>query len=115
MTVEIIDLLTRDKVSRTILRNTLDLMQREQVGLVKYGVALPDAKLDRRQILQHAREEALDLANYLEAEIHIEDSFKSQYLDLRHRLDNMRRDADEAGHFVIVDQIDALLRGHVEP
>lgn len=45
------------------------LLQRSIVGLKKYGVPLAGASLSRRQLLQHALEEALDLANYLQAEI----------------------------------------------
>lgn len=45
------------------------LMQRSQVGIDKYGTTLVNAGLTRRQLLQHGLEEALDLANYLQAEI----------------------------------------------
>lgn len=45
------------------------LHQRSQVGIDKYGVTLGAAGLSRRALLQHALEEALDLANYLQAEI----------------------------------------------
>lgn len=45
------------------------LLRRSQVGMVKYGVPLTGTSLTRRQLLQHALEEALDLANYLQAEI----------------------------------------------
>lgn len=45
------------------------LLQRSQVGINKYGVTLAGSGLNRRQLLQHALEEALDLANYLQAEI----------------------------------------------
>lgn len=45
------------------------LLQRSEVGLKKYGTALHESGLGRRELLQHALEEALDLANYLQAEI----------------------------------------------
>lgn len=45
------------------------LLERSNVGISKYGVTLADSGLTRRQYLQHALEEALDLANYLQAEI----------------------------------------------
>lgn len=45
------------------------LLQRSDVGIDKYHVTLAEANLKRRQLLQHALEEALDLANYLQAEI----------------------------------------------
>ena len=45
------------------------LLQRSRTGISKYGVTLQSAGLSRRELLQHALEEALDLANYLQAEI----------------------------------------------
>lgn len=61
-------LLLARRISPVILQNCIDLIEREQVGIVKYGVTLTNAKLTRNELLQHAREEALDLANYLMAE-----------------------------------------------
>jgi hypothetical protein len=45
------------------------LLDRSNVGINKYNVTLQNSGLDRRALLQHALEEALDLANYLQAEI----------------------------------------------
>ena len=45
------------------------LLRRSNAGVDKYGVTLERSGLGRRQLLQHALEEALDLANYLQAEI----------------------------------------------
>lgn len=42
-----------------------DLKSRSQVGLEKYGVGLDRKDLTTRDFIQHAYEEALDLANYL--------------------------------------------------
>ena len=56
------------RISPVVLQNCIDLIEREQVGIMKYGVTLTDARLSRSELLQHAREEALDLANYLMAE-----------------------------------------------
>lgn len=56
------------RISPVVLQNCIDLIEREQVGIMKYGVTLTDARLPRNVLLQHAREEALDLANYLMAE-----------------------------------------------
>lgn len=42
------------------------LLSRSQVGLKKYGIALADATYHEAEVLQHAIEEALDLANYLQ-------------------------------------------------
>lgn len=45
------------------------LLYRSQVGIAKYNTTLSQARLTHRQILQHALEEALDLANYLQTQI----------------------------------------------
>lgn len=49
------------------------LLERSNVGISKYGVTLAGSRLSRRALLQHALEEALDLANYLQAELMRED------------------------------------------
>lgn len=51
---------------RIVEANRELLLERSRVGMRKYGEALHDFPLDHeREILQHALEEALDLANYL--------------------------------------------------
>lgn len=45
------------------------LLERSNFGVGKYGVTLAASGLSRRALLQHALEEALDLANYLQAEL----------------------------------------------
>lgn len=45
------------------------LLERSNVGIAKYGVTLAGSGLTRRALLQHALEESLDLANYLQAEL----------------------------------------------
>jgi hypothetical protein len=55
--------------SKPIQANVDLLIERERVGLVKYGVTLGDAELTHAQLLQHGLEEALDLANYLQTAI----------------------------------------------
>lgn len=50
------------------------LLQRSLLGIRKYGVTLESAGLSHRALLQHALEEALDLANYLQAAIRDLDS-----------------------------------------
>lgn len=67
---ERLKLLLNRNISPVILQNCIDLIEREQVGKQKYGVTLTEASLSRGELLQHAREEALDLANYLMAEQH---------------------------------------------
>lgn len=53
--------------SAPIQANVDLLLKREELGLTKYGVTLGDANLSHAQLLQHGLEEALDLANYLQA------------------------------------------------
>lgn len=50
-------------------RNRELLLQRSQIGVAKYGVTLASSGLSRVELLQHALEEALDLANYLQTEL----------------------------------------------
>lgn len=60
----LLNLLARVIPSQIIINNCIELIQREQVGLGKYGVSLTDAKLTHEQVLQHLLEEQLDAANY---------------------------------------------------
>lgn len=46
-----------------------DLLARSQVGIRKYGVTLAESPIQLRDWLQHAYEEALDMANYLKTAI----------------------------------------------
>tara|TARA_X000001316_G_C898317_1_gene17454 strand:+ start:69 stop:293 length:225 start_codon:yes stop_codon:yes gene_type:complete len=48
-----------------VLQNCIELLERSKVGVDKYGTTLQDAGLSKDEIVQHAIEEALDLANYL--------------------------------------------------
>ena len=50
-----------------------DLRMREARGMQKYGVSVSCNPLSRREWLQHAMEEALDLAVYLRRLIDMED------------------------------------------
>ena len=49
-----------------------EIKERRNMGLKKYGVLLKDAPLSRKDLLQHAKEEALDLAEYLQTLIDLE-------------------------------------------
>jgi hypothetical protein len=49
-----------------------ELQVRADVGFRKYGVSVPQSPLTRVQWLQHAKEEALDLAVYLQRLIDME-------------------------------------------
>ena len=46
-----------------------DLLQRSQIGIVKYGTTLCENPASLRDWLQHAYEETLDQANYLKCAI----------------------------------------------
>lgn len=59
-----------DRITRTL---QAELEARASRGVLKYGVTLADAPLSRRDALQHAKEEALDLAAYLQWLIERED------------------------------------------
>lgn len=56
-------------VDAVVEANRKLLLERSNVGVAKYGVTLAGSNLSRRALLQHALEEALDLANYLQAEL----------------------------------------------
>lgn len=55
-----------DRITRTL---QAELEARAARGVVKYGVTLGDAPLSLRDTLQHAKEEALDMAAYLQRAI----------------------------------------------
>ena len=57
---------TTDKV---ILAVMSDLNRRSIVGIKKYNTTISDANLTHLDYLQHAYEEALDMANYLKGAI----------------------------------------------
>ena len=42
------------------------LRERDRIGFLKYGVHLEDTPCDILKLVQHAQEEAMDLACYLE-------------------------------------------------
>lgn len=72
--------LEMNRIQRTVAQDAVVeanrklLLERSNVGVAKYGVTLAGSGLSRRALLQHALEEALDLANYLQAELMREDS-----------------------------------------
>ena len=59
----------RDTVNDRLIT---EIKERRNMGLKKYGVLLKDAPLSRKDLLQHAKEEALDLAEYLQTLIDME-------------------------------------------
>jgi len=58
-----------DRITQSVCH---DLHDRAAMGLAKYGVTVSDSPLSRRQWLQHAYEEALDLAVYLKKALEME-------------------------------------------
>ena len=52
-----------DRITETLCA---ELRARAALGVRKYGTTLADAPLSTRQVLQHAKEEALDHAAYLQ-------------------------------------------------
>lgn len=58
--IKFVDITGLDPIVR---ENVLELISRSRVGVSKYGTTLEQNNAD--DFLQHAKEEALDLANYL--------------------------------------------------
>lgn len=67
-----------------------ELHARAARGVIKYGVSVTNNPLTPREWLQHAKEEALDLATYLERLIRIEegraDAEPAEYPPIRVRI-----------------------------
>ena len=53
------------EASGTEARVCLDIAKRQQLGIKKYGTTVEGNKLTTKEWLQHAYEEALDMAVYL--------------------------------------------------
>ena len=66
---ETIKRLTQVSPDSNVEKNREMLLQCSIVGLAKYGVTTDNNPLPLRAWLQHALEEALDMANYLQAAI----------------------------------------------
>jgi hypothetical protein len=56
---------TTKEMSKTLEKVIADLRQREEKGIQTYGGTVDEANLTKKQWLQHAYEEALDLCIYL--------------------------------------------------
>lgn len=69
--------------SMVIEKNCIELIQRERVGIAKYGVSLTDAKLTHEQVLQHLLEEQLDGANYIRKALMTTSAVQQDYDHLR--------------------------------
>lgn len=75
--------------SKVIQANINALTSREELGLKKYGHTLDRKDLSHRDLLQHGLEEALDLANYLQASIQRSEHYERAYNDLLTKMDTI--------------------------
>ena len=83
----LLSLLARVIPSQIIIDNCIELIQREQTGLNKYGVSLTDAKLTHEQVLQHLLEEQLDAANYIRKALMTASTAHTDYALLRKEIE----------------------------
>lgn len=88
----LINLLQEITPSTVIMQNCLELLQREQVGTMKYGVTLSDAGLSHEQLLQHLLEEQLDAANYTRAALKTASNVRTDYAELHKEISVLLRD-----------------------
>ena len=93
------NLLARVVPSRYILKTCMALIEREQVGLNKYGVALDCGKYTHEQLLQHLYEELLDAANYTRVAIDTAREGHQEYALLRKGLEQFMRDRDRPSRY----------------
>ena len=49
-----------------VLQNCIEMLERSKVGVEKYGTTLEENDIPIKEWIQHAKEEAMDMANYLE-------------------------------------------------
>ena len=57
--------LLKEAKDDVVILNCIELLQRSQIGVEKYGTTLSEADLSQNELIQHALEESLDLSNYL--------------------------------------------------
>ena len=78
-----------------------ELQERRKMGLKKYGVSLDKSGLTSLELLQHAKEEALDLAEYLQACIDLETSSVSAGLvwPTEERIDVIGTNGNDGEHY----------------
>lgn len=101
--------------SKVVQANIDALTSREALGLRKYGHTLDRRDLNHRDFLQHGLEEALDLANYLQAAIQRSDTSTRAYGDLLQRMEKIV--AEERLNGVrssteVIKQLMMALEGH---
>ena len=49
-----------------VLQNCIEMLERSKVGVEKYGTTLDENDIPIKEWIQHAKEEVMDMANYLE-------------------------------------------------
>lgn len=101
----LLNLLASVMPSKVILNNCIELIQREQVGIAKYGVTLEDAKLTHEQVLQHLLEEQLDAANYTRKALMVASTAQLDYALLRKEVEQLERIIGQI-YAYSVDQVD---------
>lgn len=78
-----------------------DIARRQQMGVKKYGTQLADNPAGEIERLQHAYEEALDLANYLKWQI----VQKKDEMSRTRRLGTFSSDCQEQVHFHMSNRV----------
>ena len=74
-------------VTGTEARVCRDIARRQQMGINKYGTTVADNPLQVRAWLEHAYEEALDMAIYIRRTLEEIDSAQLKYIE-RHEKNN---------------------------
>lgn len=82
--------LAREALDHVVEANRELLLKRSQLGIAKYGATLADAKHPAPVLIQHAIEEVLDLANYLQALLRAESAPAAPIQTDKERIDCLR-------------------------
>lgn len=102
--------------SSVVQANIDELVERENAGLVKYGVTLDNANLSHEALLQHGLEEALDLANYLRTAMMTAQQDRNDYEELLGLLTQFKKDLSANYRKISTDDviraIDKMLLTH---
>ena len=104
--------------SKTVSAVANELYDREKKGLLKYGVTLSNSNLSHEALLQHAKEEALDFANYLQQALTNASMERRNYEDLigrlHHLIELLTQEKIVLGSdYVTADKLSQLLQEHI--
>ena len=94
--------------SNTIQANVNLLIDRERVGVDKYGTTLDRTDLTHSQMLQHFLEEMLDGANYAQAALRSVGEDAADYRILRQRMHNLLIRLEIKATYGRIDILDEL-------